>query len=102
MSLPAENSGTSIGGPLGVNLDTGGRTHIEIFATCTGAAKYSLWGSNDEYAWRLLNDPDVDPIMELTAAGKVHVGLSNAYRWVSVGTNNAFNNFIQIVASGAP
>jgi len=98
MALPVENSGKSEGAPLGVSLDTEGRTKIEVYVESTGPAVYALWGSNDEYAWRLLEEA----FLTLENGGRGHEGFDNAYRWVHVGTANLNDNFIEIVASGAP
>lgn len=95
--LPVENSGVSAGAPLGVSLDTEGRTNVEFFVWSSGAASYTLWGSNDQFAWKKLKDP-----LFTTLGGNAHRGLNNAYRWVHLGTSNLNNNTIQIVASGAP
>jgi len=87
--------GSSVGGPLGVSLDTEGRTNVEFYVWSAGAATYVLWGSNDEYAWRELDDE----LMVSESGGRNHIGLNNAYRWVHLGVNNLFDNFIEIVAS---
>lgn len=95
--LPVQNAITLTAEAGGVDLDTGGRSNVEIFVTSDGAADFNLWGADDGRAWRLL----VEDFISLSAAGNRHRGYKSAYRWVNVGTATIGNHFIEIVAGGA-
>lgn len=87
--------GSSIGAPLSVVLDTGeygGRTKVEVWVKSDAAADFVVYGSRNGVDFRAVDT------LSLTAAGELHRGYENAYRYIKVETTAANTSEIEIVA----